>query len=473
MQTGLEAPDAYQLEDGRFCLVGGSESESPVVFIGRVFLETNGTFNTIASVPYGLSYTAVTEHVVGELLVVGGWLSDLSSTARCTFVDVSTGDVRPAPTLETARRYVRSVTLTDGGSRVTLAIGGISNRGPVFDIEYLGKPIAPTDCVGSKINVLTSKNELRLNGEARLKDSTLLLTSTAQFSRGGGWMRRKVNVAKPFTVEFSFTLSDGTDNDLKDGGPEGADGIVMVLQDQAPSSIGEAGQGIRYHKMPHGVAVEFDSYLNGSLSDPSASHVAVQVGDGQQLSASHRAPYLRAITSEGPELIADSSVYYGRVEYNGKELMVWLSEQESLETPILTVPLNLLAEINPNLDSSAWLGFVSATGFSVEEHELLTWQFTGCDKVVSVLDEEIASSLVPLNIAPNPSKGFANLQFARLEGVHVEIEVYDLLGALVHKGETKSGHYELSLTDTVPGSYIVQLGSKGRILGREIVVIQR
>ncbi len=466
MRQGREAPMSGQMDDGSFVIAGGSFQESgPVIFTGEVIVERDGEFSLAGNIGYGVTYCGVAEHRKGEVFVVGGWLSDLTSTAACTFVNPTTGVVTPGPRLNIARRYTRAVSLEDTitNRRATFAIGGaaeaFNDRG-TFTIEILE---ASNECEGGVTDVLALKN-VRYNGQARFNGSSILLTDTVSFSAGAAWIGSKVAVATTYSTTFMFRLSDGNDHELKDGGPQGADGVALVIQNEVPSGVGDAGMGIGYHGLPHGLAVEFDSYLNGAYGDAAGAHAAVQVGDGMKLKASHTAPYLKAMTWEKmPPLVADGSTYHAKVEYDGAILRVWCDKTGEFITPLIEVGIDIAKELGLGADGRAWMGVTSATGFSTERHELMSWAINSCDPILVGVDETTPTTTSPLRIVPQPTHDLAMLE--------VDVPVTDgyvvvstLSGQEVLRFTLDDGQQSVQLPSQslISGTYVVRLVSRDR-----------
>ena len=97
----------------------------------------------------------------------------------------------------------------------------------------------------------------------------LRLTPAAYSQTGRVWTNGKLNVAGGFTTDFVFRFT-------QQGGIGAADGIAFVIQDISGTAVGGFGGGIGYHGLERSLAVEFDTYDNGSGNgDPDNNHVAV------------------------------------------------------------------------------------------------------------------------------------------------------------------------------------------------------
>ncbi|MBL0322488.1 MAG: hypothetical protein IPP80_08970 [Ignavibacteria bacterium] len=461
--SGREAPFSLRLDDGRFIIMGGSVSESPVVFIGSCLAESNGTFVEIAELPEGIVYGGASERGDGVVLVVGGWLSDLSSTARCQYLNVERGTVTEAPKLIYARRYVRSLSVESPNSsrRFSFAISGITNQGPTKTVEVLGG----TDC--SANNNVVALSSMRRIGSTTYNAPNLQLTGSQSFQAGAAWLRDRVPVANGFDVRFSFRLSNGSDNGQIDNGPQGADGVVMVLQNETRAAVGLPGDGIGYNEIPHGLAIEFDAYRNAAFSDPTPSHIAVQVGDGSVLRPWHVAPYLKGITSEGfPPFVADGTVYHARVKLEGKLLHVYCGTTPVLETPVLTVDsIDMNQILRLREDGAAYLGFTSSTGFSAQTHELLSVQIEGCGGLVSdVDDDQDLPMITSASIIPTPSADIAKLVLPSPLQSAVSCTIVDLQGNVSSRFTIPAGSsmVNLQLESLSAGMYqVVIMDARG------------
>lgn len=473
MPSGREAPFGMRLEDGRMVVVGGSIKETPAVFIGECLVERNGDFQRSADIPYGLIYAGITERMPRRVLTVGGWLSDLTSTDRCTYWDVETGAVTPGPTLNIPRRYTRSVTLGAGGleNRTTFAIGGVSNQGVTQTIEVLQ---VACDSMG----MLFPLASMKLVGNAVYAAPNIMLTQSATYQRGAAWLPKKLNVSRGLDVRFMFRLANGNDNGQVDKGPQGADGIVFVLQNAYPTVIGKVGDGIGYNETPTGLAVEFDAFLNAAFSDPSGSHIAIQVGDGQFLRSWHVPPYLKAIATKGvPQFVADGRVYHARIVLEGSTMSVYCDTTGELTTPVVVatdIDLTKILSLGP--DGATYAGFTAATGFAQQSHEILGLQIGGCDALVSVNDdvEQDASDAFTARIDPTPSSLVATIDVSAPSSRDRLCRVLDARGVLAAQVVMPAGRtrVELPLDRLAPGMYVVQIHGGSHSASVPLVVVR-
>lgn len=458
MSSGREAPFGMRLEDGRMVVVGGSTQEQPsALFIGECLVERNGVFERSADIPYGVVYAGITERMPRRVLTVGGWLSDLTSTDQCTYWDVETGAITPGPKLNISRRYTRSVTLGGSGleNRTTFAISGVSNRGVTQTIEILQ---VACDSMG----MLFPLESMKLVGNAIYAAPNIMLTQSATYQRGAAWLPKKVNVSRGLDVRFMFRLANGNDNGQVDKGPEGADGVVFVLQNAYPTVIGKVGDGIGYNEIPSGLAVEFDAFLNAAFSDPSGSHIAIQAGDGQYLRAWHVPPYLKAIATKGvPQFVADGRVFHARIVLEGKTMSVYCDTTGELNTPVVVatdIDLQKILSLGP--DGAAYAGFTAATGFAQQSHEILGLQIGGCETLVSVDDDAqpIGDSFTA-RVVPMPASSSAVIEVSVVSTRDRECRIMDARGVCVMRMVLPAGRatLELPVDRIAQGAYTVLL----------------
>jgi hypothetical protein len=174
---------------------------------------------------------------------------------------------------------------------------------------------------------------------------------------GAAWSAARVPVVHGFTSDYDFRIT-----------PAAADGLAFVIQNHAPDALGSGGGGIGYHLMPNSLAVEIDTFPNGSGSgDPNDVHVSVQsrgraensvFGDGQ----------LTAPALVGN--VQDGALHHVRVEYAAGRLEVFVDD---LSTPKLSLAVDLATLLA--LDGgSAFAGFTAATGAFISTHDIASWR---------------------------------------------------------------------------------------------------
>jgi gliding motility-associated-like protein len=109
--------------------------------------------------------------------------------------------------------------------------------------------------------------QFHLNGSAAvLNDTCWTLTTAQNFIAGSIWNVDKINLNNSFQVimDLQFGCKDG----------DGADGILFGFQPLS-TSVGQAGEGLGFQGVAPSLGIEFDTWQNGNLNDPSYDHIAI------------------------------------------------------------------------------------------------------------------------------------------------------------------------------------------------------
>ena len=321
-------------------------------------------------------------------------------------------------------------------------------------------------------------SDMRLAGSAKYDTKSIRLTTTGQYQSGGAYLRNRVSVRNGFDLTFSFRLSEGNDNGLVDNGAPGADGVAVVFLPDSPTALGRPGDGIGYHEITHGIAVEYDSYLNAAFSDPNGSHVAVQVGDGRQLRAWHAAPYLRALaTKDVPSFKADGSVYHGRIEYDQGTLRVYVSTIRTFDKPVIEIK-NFDIDSILRLDSrgSCFVGFTSSTGLSSEIHELLSVELSDCQPLTTTVNEPVPDAQSSgINIAPNPATAEVLVVLQAPLTSSAMLSILDVSGRVVARQAVPAGSTDIiidSISALWSGTYLVQVVTENGVMSAPLMLVR-
>jgi hypothetical protein len=249
-------------------------------------------------------------------------------------------------------------------------------------------------CYSSRANADVTFNgfgdttNLQLNGAAATAvtaDGTVLRVTPALPNQAGSFFSfDKVSTAE-FTSVFSFRLTDPGGIVFDFNNEPGADGIVFVVQNVA-NNVGTLGQGIGYQGITTSVGVEYDTWGNSFNSDPSQSHIGIDINGSVNHSAAGMGPTANIGNTNvpmtdlpGPEL-DDGDRWWSWVRYDGSDLDVFLLRSDStLEpplpaAPLLSFPLDLSAILGGG--SEAFVGFTSGTGADWANHDIIYWRYT-------------------------------------------------------------------------------------------------
>ena len=102
---------------------------------------------------------------------------------------------------------------------------------------------------------------------SELGNNCFQVTPPLQTQSGGIWYSSPIDLNKDFIISYQSNFGNLDSN--------GADGIAWVIKSDPRAVIGASGEGIGYGGIRQSLAVEFDTYRNGSNLDPGADHVAI------------------------------------------------------------------------------------------------------------------------------------------------------------------------------------------------------
>lgn len=470
------APRVTALNDGSVVVVGGALTEAPFTASPYTWI-----VNPLGVVRKGPTLMIGRQHIGlgtwsnSRVLAAGGLASGVVISNVSEWIDLEKGVVERGPDLNRERLYAPMIMAPARDGRMRAFIfSGLASGSNTPVVEVL------EDSTCRQRITLQNLSAMRTVGSARMGETGLGLTTVGQYESGGAFLENRIAVRNGFDLKFSFRLSQGNDNGMVDNGDPGADGIAVVFIPENPTALGRAGDGIGYHEIPHGMAVEYDSYLNPAFSDPNTSHVAVQVGDGQMLRAWHVPPYLRGLATVGvPSFKADGSVYYGRITYASGRLSVYVSTTGAFTSPVIEIDsFDLQSVLNLDSRGSCYVGFTSSTGMSSEIHELLSVEISDCQPLVSSTDDGGFPQTLPKDfatIAPNPSSSSFTVRFAPELTENGVIDIIDQQGRVVWHDALPRGTRLIDLfTDEqlATGSYVVRLICSGRTWSAPLIIVR-
>jgi prepilin-type N-terminal cleavage/methylation domain-containing protein/prepilin-type processing-associated H-X9-DG protein len=199
-----------------------------------------------------------------------------------------------------------------------------------------GSGTGTVDCLAS-MNITGSASWLTPNKVLRVVPATNGVYGSAWYNKA------LTRLTDGFRVDFAFQITGGTG---------WADGFGFALQ-QTSATATTGGSGYEY---VNSVAVEFDTYYNGSSNDPNSNHIALQGRIGQINSSDHT--YALAINTGIPSLI-NGSWHRVTVDYGGDKLSVTMDD-----SPVLSAPIKLSQYMSAT--NNTWIGFGGKCGMSNE-----------------------------------------------------------------------------------------------------------
>jgi hypothetical protein len=208
-------------------------------------------------------------------------------------------------------------------------------------------------------------DSLNLLGAATVTtDNRLRLTPAIDGQTGAAWYAaEKQFVGGAFSTTFQFQLDD-----FFDSPSGGSDGFTFAIHNEVPSFLGGGGSSLAYNRLSASLVVEFDTFANAGLGDPSGSHISVHT-NGTGNNSTHESFSLGSFNTN--PILDDGAVHTAKLDYQPGVLSIYL---DNLTTPVLTVSVDLAEKLGL-VGGQAWVGFTAATGGGWETHDILNWNF--------------------------------------------------------------------------------------------------
>ncbi len=217
-------------------------------------------------------------------------------------------------------------------------------------------------------------------------ENRIRLTSSLDWQKGAAWYNTQVSVVSGWETVFEFQITELDEVEDSINGAHGADGFAFVIQNEKVSALGGAGGYIGYGSngppftpgIYNSLAVEFDTWYNGSLGDPNDNHISVQTNGTAENSADHA----YSLGEVSPAIyFSDGGVHTVKIGYMPGTLTIFVDD---LFTPVLVSSADLGSILNlPG--GKAWVGFTAATGANWENHDVLSWSFVPEPATLSLL----------------------------------------------------------------------------------------
>ena len=200
-------------------------------------------------------------------------------------------------------------------------------------------------------------NAVTIGSASDLGNNCFRITPDQLNLSGGAWYDNPINFSNDFTIfyENNFGTKDGN----------GADGMALVFKTNATAVIGGTGGGIGYEGISNSMIVEFDTYENGGLGDPTVDHIGIMSnGVPNHSSSSSLAGPIQASSTSGN--IEDG------IDHNIK--IVWTASSKTLEVYFdCILRLSVTKDVKTDIfggDSSVFFGFVGSTGGLSNLHQV-------------------------------------------------------------------------------------------------------
>ncbi len=217
------------------------------------------------------------------------------------------------------------------------------------------------------INAQIDLLNFNLNGSANAlsEPGCYQLTPPINTVTGSIWSENQINLSESFILETYLLLGcQLTSNDCNVGtDTDGADGIVFVLQPLSTNE-GGTGQGIGYDGISPSIGIEFDTFRNTDLNDPSFDHIAVISNGDVDHNGSNNISGPVSASSTSPN-VEDCQEHFVRI--------IWDSSTNTMEV-FFDCDLRISTTINVvdifGTDLNVFWGFTSATGGCNNDHQV-------------------------------------------------------------------------------------------------------
>ncbi len=201
------------------------------------------------------------------------------------------------------------------------------------------------------LNIATVHGQYTFVGNSSaLGNNCYQITSALEFQNGALWYNQSINLTMPFHLQFLANFGSN---------PDGADGMVFVMQQVSNSVLGQPGEGMGFQGFAPSFGIEFDTYQNLNQGDPVFDHVAfLSNGSVNHTSANNlggpvQASPLSQNICDGLDHIID--IYWTP---NTNLVELWLDC-----VPRIATTVNLVGNIFQGNPVVFW-GFTGATGGS-------------------------------------------------------------------------------------------------------------
>ena len=187
-----------------------------------------------------------------------------------------------------------------------------------------------------------------------------------------------------FSTQFQFRFTNP-------GGWDPADGITFLLATNT-TGLGGQGVGIGYQGVGgNSVAIEFDTYDNGSFDGNSSNHVAINTNgaltdtDLTNVYGNASCGFPIGGTPDqnsylAPGCMSNGDLWTVNISYDGAHLTVTLTDpaEGTTFTAINNYAINLASILGQN---TAFVGFSSGTGAGWENHDIVNWTFANTSQI--------------------------------------------------------------------------------------------
>lgn len=184
------------------------------------------------------------------------------------------------------------------------------------------------------------------------------ITQNLETQIGGVWYDNPIDFDSDFTIRYqnNFGFLD----------VDGADGMALVFKRNANPELGFSGGGLGYATISPSLVVEFDTYQNGDLNDPTWDHISIMSNgnpDHNNGVTNLSGPIQASATSLN---IEDGNLHEVKIE--------WQAATNTLSVYFdCVLRLTLIQDVKSTIfsgDDTVFFGFVGSTGGLTNIHEV-------------------------------------------------------------------------------------------------------
>lgn len=184
------------------------------------------------------------------------------------------------------------------------------------------------------------------------------ITQNLEFQSGGVWYDNPIDFDEDFTIFYQNNFGSFDAN--------GADGMALVFKRTSTPQLGNAGGGVGYEGISPSLVIEFDTFQNGDLGDPSFDHISVMrngVANHNNVASNLSGPIQASATNVN---IEDGDTHEVKIE--------WIAATYTLNVYFdCVLRLTLNQDVKTTIfsgDDSVFFGFVGSTGGFTNIHEV-------------------------------------------------------------------------------------------------------
>ena len=292
----------------------------------------------------------------------------------------------------------------------------------------------------------TGTTLLQTAGNATTSGGALRLTADALSQKGTAVRRNQIKLTDGFSTYFQFKITSTT---------APADGLAFIVYKSDTVQIGSYGEGIGYAGIGNSIIVEFDTYCNGNLSDPSSPHIAIMTNGNN--SHSSQPAYIYSTLTSGNAI----NVW---VDYNGSTGLVTVTYGTSTtRSSGTTITRNVGSAL---VGENVFMGFSSSTGGCKSLHEVLKWYFKdgyvsgGLSSDTNAYTQAAATVGVTLDSTSNPSTATIMVYDASGAAMSSSTGIY-LDGTLVTTAAVTTSGYTYTFPELSIGSHTIRAVADG------------